>query len=270
MTQRILSQLKTLTATQRLGAVSKAGLERNLGITLVGANNSGTSPTCDVSIEGGVMVTGGTASIAGTVVDTKLKSGATTNVRLGAKWTQSGTQSLYQVGLILKKTGTLAAGKTLTLTIEGDSSGPDGSALATVTADIDTEVGSSYAVVWFILTDPINLTDSTDYWITLTADYTASATNCVTWKSETVGSGGNGATHNDTSWTVAATLQVAHRNRDISFSSTGISFTQLDTTDSIERKTAWADDLPEYLSATATLAGTSPSYDVAIMIDEIR
>lgn len=141
-----------------------------------------------------------------------LKIGASDNVALAQQFTQSGAAGVKFAYLRLRKQGTIAAGKKLTLAIMADDSG-DPHASTTLgtfaTVDIDSEVSTDWQWIKFTAAKAIMLADSTAYHYKLTADYTASADNNVEWSASTVASGG-GSEIEDAAW-----ADVATKNHDI-------------------------------------------------------
>ena len=90
----------------------------------------------------------------------KVTSGKT---KIAVQFTQSGARSIKRVALRLKKTGTIASDKLLTLTIETDSSGaPSGTALGTATI-LANSVGATYDWYDFVFTAPVDVANSTEW-----------------------------------------------------------------------------------------------------------
>ena len=118
--------------------------------------------------------------------------GSIDNGKLAAAFVQSGRASIKSATLQLRKIGTLAAGKKLTLTLKADTSGVPGAILGTAGAvDIDSIVGTGYGSVEFVFATAVDLADGTRYHLELTGDYTASASNQVQWRALAVASAGN-------------------------------------------------------------------------------
>ena len=132
--------------------------------------------------------------------------GSIDNGKLAAAFVQSGRASIKSATLQLRKIGTLAAGKKLTLTLKADTSGVPGAILGTAGAvDIDSIVGTGYGSVEFVFATAVDLADGTRYHLELTGDYTASASNQVQWRALAVASAGNALIY-DFGWVAAATL----------------------------------------------------------------
>lgn len=137
--------------------------------------------------------------VAGTT-DNALRSGATTNVMLAAKWAQSQESTLKYVYLRLKRAGTIASGKTVQLRIVKNNAGAPGSLTYGISARVECSgISTSYDWVKFTFPTPVTLDESTTYHCLLEGDYEASSDNCIKWRSKTVGSGGNRLAYG-TSW----------------------------------------------------------------------
>jgi len=166
-------------------------------------NTAGSTPTHARKIQTSDILSRGLEQSTAGATDNKLNSGATTNVRLGLKFTQSGTRSVKRVALRLKNPGTITAGKKLTLAIQTNNAGaPSGTAVQNGTAGtvLCSAVPAAYGWVVFTFANPVDLTDATIYHLVLSCDYTADSTNCIYWRSLTVASGGTVETYNNTTW----------------------------------------------------------------------
>lgn len=224
-------------------------------------NTAGTSPTLANKIQSSDALAVGHSQMTVGTVDNELREGATTNVRIAAKFTQSGARSIKQAWLRLKKGGTIAAGKKLTLKIETDSSGPSGTVLGTSsTVDIDTEVSTSYTWTKFTFAKPVDVADATAYHFALEGDYTADGTNNVMWRSATVASGGNFFSHNNTSWSATATKNLEVFAEEYAFADVaGLTFTGMSGASStlVESKVFQADPQKAVIRLYSTIGGTS-------------
>ncbi len=205
-----LFDLQQVTATGGGPELDLSGYAKNVKFAFAGVNTAGSTPTLAAKLQASAGLARGLEQSTAGSTDNKLKTGASTAVNLGLKFTQSGARSVKRVALQLKKIGTLASGKKLTLTIQTDSTGaPSGTAVTNGTSntvDIDTAVGTSYGWVVFTFAKPVDLADATVYHLCLSADYTASSSNCVEWRSLTVASGGTFETWNGTdTWTPTTT-----------------------------------------------------------------
>lgn len=231
-------------------------------------NDAGTNPTAAVKLQQGDLARGALYSTTGDT-DTKLKTAAAAAVKLAAQFDQDGYAAVRTVHLRLKKIGSIAAAKTLTLTVEADNSGdPSGTALGTATASIDDDVDTDYSYVAFTFDKPVDLTDTETYWLVLTADYTASATDCVVWHSKDgLTSVGNASVNDGSSWTADDTLSFLFYSEEIAFADiSGLVFTTVeDTASHQETLTAFVDDLKQYVRAHVTITGTStPAFYVGV------
>lgn len=109
----------------------------------------------------------------------KLREGATTNVLLAIPFTPAVGLTVYQVKLMLSKLG--APTGHVWVEIQGDSTGdPDGTAIGGVSRKVDVaNIGAAIEEVSFFADCGIDLTGATAYWLVITGDYTASATDCI-------------------------------------------------------------------------------------------
>lgn len=268
-----IASLQKITATGALTDLDVRGLLRSGTFSLHAKSDAGTNPTLDVKLQhAGVEAVGQSYTTSGTNVDDELREGASTKVQLAAKFTQSGTKSIKYVDLLLKKGGTLTAGKLLTLTINTNSAGvPSATVVGTAnTVDIDTLVSTSYAWVRFTFPTAVDLTDATIYHLVLTGDYTASATNNVMWRSATVASAGNQSTHNGTIWAAVTTQSACFINWDMTFADvTSGSFTQVTTSTSFQKLHFSLDGLLNgFVRPYATIGGTAtPAFYLAVAVN---
>jgi hypothetical protein len=110
----------------------------------------------------------------------------TTYDKLAQSFEVTGTTSLASVDLYLKKIGSPTG--TMTLRVETDSAGsPSGTlADANLTATLaESSLSTSYADATFTFGTPASISGSTTYWLVLSTDRTASATNYVVWGADT-------------------------------------------------------------------------------------
>lgn len=243
-----------------LGALTGPGL-----VLFTSKNSAGTNPTHARKLQGSEGLSRGYEySTSGTLVDNELREGATTNVKLAVRFTQSGARQVKRVALRLKKGGTIAAGKKLTLTIESNNAGnPSGTALTngtSATVDIDTEVSTTAGWVVFTFAKPVDLADATVYHFVLAGDYTASASNNVMWQSNTVASGGTLNKFDNTNWGGVVTTQAPlvyvdeYNFTDI----TGVAQTQGTASGAVDEAVAvYVDALPAVVRVYDTIGGTS-------------
>lgn len=181
----------------------------------------------------------------------KVTSGKT---KIAVQFTQSGARSIKRVALRLKKTGTIASDKLLTLTIETDSSGaPSGTDLGTATI-LANSVGATYDWYDFVFTAPVDVANSTVYHLVLTSNYTASDTNYISWQGLTVASGGNAEDY--TPWTDITTLNLLYRIFQYNFADIpGAAFTEVDNAAAFEAIHFPVADAKRIVRAVATVAG---------------
>lgn len=102
--------------------------------------------------------------------------------RLEQSFQLSGTYTITQCQLDLKKVGTPAG--TLTLRIETDAAGNPSGVLADVNATItvaETSLATSYGLISFLFASSFSLSSGTVYHLVLSTDRAASFTNYVIW-----------------------------------------------------------------------------------------
>ena len=187
--------------------------------------------------------------------DKALNKETSGKTKIAVQFTQSGARSIKRVALRLKKTGTIASDKLLTLTIETDSSGaPSGTALGTATI-LANSVGATYDWYDFVFTAPVDVANSTVYHLVLTSNYTASDTNYISWQGLTVASGGNAEDY--TPWTDITTLNLLYRIFQYNFEDilTGEAFTEVGNAAAFEAIHFPVADAKRIVRAVATVAG---------------
>ena len=186
--------------------------------------------------------------------DKALNKETSGKTKIAVQFTQSGARSIKRVALRLKKTGTIASDKLLTLTIETDSSGaPSGTALGTATI-LANSVGATYDWYDFVFTAPVDVANSTVYHLVLTSNYTASDTNYISWQGLTVASGGNAEDY--TTWTDITTLNLLYRIFQYSFADiSGAAFTEVGNAAAFEAIHFAVGDAKRIVRAVATVAG---------------
>lgn len=227
---------------------------------------TGTNPTLDVKIQNSPALARGLNTIAVGATYTKLRIGATDNVELAATWTQSGARQIKKMSLFLKNNGTITAGKILTLTINADSTGDPGSVLGTSATVLCSDVPTAGGYVTFTFATPVNLADATAYHAVLTGDYTADATNNITWRSKTVASGGNQKIK-DAAWAaVVATEAFEIYAEQYNFAdASGYTIAQITSANQVKRLGIphWA--VGRHIRPVFTLAGTNPNFTVSCL-----
>lgn len=282
MNTRTLLTPVSLLATAGGQDFDTTGLFGRVHVNLTALNTAGTNPTLACKLQGSTGLTRGYEyTTAGTLVDNELREGASTNIELALAFTQVATASVKRIALKLKKAGSIAAGKKLTLKIETNSTGnPSGTAVAngtSATVDIDTEVSTTAGWVTFTFANPVDLTASTVYHLVLSGDYTASASNNVMWQSNTVASGGTFNTSTDgTTFAGVTTTQalLAYVDEYAAFADvTGGGFTTVSVagTASVQTVGFHASALPAILRLHNTIGGTSsPAFSTAATVTSAR
>ncbi len=268
-----IALLQKITATGALAVLDIGQYTRFGEFTLLCKSDAGTSPTLDVKLQHSNPASNGAAFTTAGASDNILKAGASTTVKLGAKFTQSGARSISGGSVVLNKIGTITAGKLVTVELFADSSGsPTGSALGSTTIDIDSLITTSYDRVPFSFATPVELADATVYHLVLTADYTASASNAVQWRNATVASGGNFETHNDTTWAaVTGTKSFEFILEQYTFTDvTSGAFTQVTTTGVLSKVNIALDNptLKRVIRPHITIGGTdTPAFYMALSLN---
>jgi hypothetical protein len=227
-------------------------------ISILSADAQGSGITNTVKLQSSAdLATGASYTTEGTN-DIPLLHGAADNVNLAVKFTQSGARQIKQVGLMLKQLGTIAADKTLTLTIEADSSGdPSGTPLATFATVDPATIGEDYELVWFTLATPLDLANNTVYWLVLTGNYDASTENQIQWRTATVASGGNASVY-DEAWGAVDTNSREFIVRQYNFADiSGAVFTAVGNATSLQTKRLDLSACGGYLRTVSTIAGGS-------------
>lgn len=262
MKHLVLSAQQSVSATGGQEDVDASSLVGNCKLIFSSLNTAGSSPLHDRKLQGSTGLSRGLEQSTAGATDNKLNSGATTNVKLALKFTQSGVRNVKRVALQLKNPGTITAGKKLTLTIQTNNSGaPSGTVVQNGTAGtvLCSAVTAAYGWVVFTFAKPVDLADATIYHLVLSCDYTASGTNCIYWRSLTVVSGGTVETFDNTNWAAVTTTEAFEAYVDqYNFADvSGATQTQASDTVTVgESKTFWADDLPPVLRLYDTIGGT--------------
>lgn len=266
------SAIEVITLPQSLADATEGGqavadLSKYKGsakFVLTAHNTAGTNPTLDVKFQSSPPPVAGLSLMTGTTAGVALRTDTDTNIKLAASFTTPATitPSIYKTVLPLKKGAGLTTG-TLTLELFADSSGPTGSALQSTTFNLAT-LTTAFQGVTFTFTKPATLAAATKYWWVLTSAYSVSATDNVTWRNTAVGSGGNSSIF-ATGWTGGATVSFNYYNYNLVFADvTGLAFTQVTTTSSIQELDANLNNLG-FLRIFATITGTNtPAYIVGV------
>jgi hypothetical protein len=157
-----------------------------------------------------------------------LRSGATTNIKLGQSFKVDTTGALPFVDVKLIKSGTPAGGTpAVWFTIEADTAGaPSGTALATSDKLDATAFSTTAITVRFPFRTPATLTAATTYWLVLQGDYTVSGANYIGWRADgSAGAYANGtkSAYDGTTWTADAdddfifTLYITRNDAALTF-----------------------------------------------------
>lgn len=275
MTTLTLLTPVSVTATGGGLDLATARLSGRVHASIAVLNTAGTNPTLACKLQGATGLARGYEYSTAGATDNKLKTGASTAVNLALSFTQSGARSVKRVALRLNKIGTLTAGKLLTLAIQTNNAGaPSGTVVqngTSATVDIDTYVSTSYGWVVFTFAKPVDLSDATVYHFVLSADYTASSSNCVQWRSATVASGGTFQTWNGTdTWTATTTQSLEAYADQYSFDDiTGGGYTTVSTAGTASRQTLEFNgrELPQVTRLYCTVGGTSnPAFATAAIV----
>lgn len=259
--------LTKLSATAALAAFDTAPITGFADFELTAKNDAGTDPTLDVKLQDSEPAVRGYSMLTAGTTETKLKTGAATLVKLAMTFTQTSAASIQQVGLKLRKIGTIASGKKVTVEICADSTGAPGTALASTTIDIDTAISGAFGTVVATFANPVDVAAEGVYHVVLSADYTASSTNCAVVRSATVASGGTLQSFDGTStWTAVTTEKVeAFVDQFVFADITGGAFTQATAAAVRQTKTLYAEAIRRYVRPVVTIGGTnSPAFYVGL------
>ena len=222
-----------------------------------------------VKIQSSDLAVGASYTTVG-ATDNILLSGATTNAKLAASFTQVGVRQIKSVQLRLKQIGTVADAKYLTLAIYADSTGPTGSALATAGTVLAKNVSKDgYAPILFTFATPYAVANNTKYWLVLTADYDASGTNAIEWRTNTLVSGGNFAKY-DESWAAVATKSAEFAVNQYNFVDvTGGAFATVSDTanNGVQTLGINKDNIGQFIRSKVTLTGNYPTFIASLVVD---
>lgn len=199
--------------------------------------------------------------------DTILRSASNTNIKLGARFTQSGARQVKKIILQLKRTGTITAGKVLTAKIYTESGDEPSVLLGTSGNVLCSSIGTDYESVEFEFAVPVDLADATDYFVVLEGDYDVSGSNCISWETDTVVSGGN-FIHYTTAWQAAtATKSFLFANWEYEFADiTSGGFTKVENEAATEDITLNIDNMKAYIRAVSTGASSNTGATCLVMI----
>lgn len=268
---KVSELLPIATRTQTVGTYGSAVVDRKdflSAVAVLSSNKStaGSSVSLACKMQHSIDLARGYDNSTGAEsTDVKLRDGTASNIKLSAKFTQSGARQIAKVFLRLKSLGTITAGKTVTVTIETDStSDPSGTAVhADATASVlCSTIGTSYEWVEFELTRPVDLADATPYHVVLTGDYDVSSSNCVILATTTVASGGNFNYFDAAYTTMSTTEKVVGYIEEYNFADvSGWAFTAVsELADSFQSDDADLSALNAKIRMLATITGASASF----------
>jgi hypothetical protein len=246
-------------------------------VTLAALNTAGTAPTLACKLQTSAATTRGLEYSTVGTTDNKLRSGASTNTKMALKFTQSGIAQVKRVGLYMKYNGTITPGQIVTLAIQSDSAGsPSNTAIGTSNNVVTDNIATSAGWVVFTFPNPVDLADATVYHLVLSGNYTASASNYITWYSTTVASGGTVETSTDgTTWAAATSTEKFMTYVDqYSFSDlTGGGYTTLTTAGNTTVQTLEFNggNLPQFMRLYSTIGGSaSPAFATVAVVNAAR
>lgn len=199
--------------------------------------------------------------------DTQLRSGASTNIKLGQQFTQDGARQVKSIKLRLKQRGTIAAEKVVTASLYTDDTDAPNALLGTSAEVLCSSIDDAYAWVEFTFATPVDLADATPYWVVLEGDYTESGANNIAWETDTVAEGGLYA-HYTTSWqSITTTKNLLFQAYEYNFAAiTGGTFTTVGNAAATEDITLNADNLKAYIRASTTATGSNAGATCLTMV----
>jgi hypothetical protein len=238
-----------------------------VGKLVLDAEAQGSGVTNTVKIQASDLAAGAAySSAAGADLDLLKSTGSKT--KLGVKFTQSGARQIKSVTLLLKKTGTIASDKVLTVTIQGHSSTvPDGTPIGTAGTVLANTIDTAYQPVKFTFDTPVTVADSTVYWICIEGNYSASDSNFISWSTETVVSGGTAATYAPSSWTALTTSKPQFTSQQYNFTDvTGGAFSAVGNTAETATLALNLDAVGSGIRAVSTVAGGSSTGALSLIL----
>ncbi|MBU1864258.1 MAG: hypothetical protein KKH94_11385 [Candidatus Omnitrophica bacterium] len=233
------------------------------------AEAQGSSDEVDVKLqESDPIAEGGKYETETSLGDTILRSGADTNIKLGARFTQDGDRQVKKIILPLKRTGTIAAGKIVKVSLYTEDTDAPDALLGTSENVLCTAIGTDYENVEFTFLTPVDLADVTDYFVILEGDYTESGSNCISWQTDTVASGGNFIHFTDAWQSGTTTKSFWFANWEYNFTDiVGGAFTTVENEAATEDIVLNIDNMKAYIRAVAeTNAGANAGATCLIMI----
>lgn len=213
-------------------------------------STAATAGTLDVTIQTSPAPVPGELNKTDYADGKSLRDSGTENVKLSASWTQAVKAEIAKARIPLRRVGTIADGKTVTLGVHADDSGdPASTALSTASVSA-TSLSTNFEMVEFDFSASAPTCTATNYHFVLSGDYTASTVNFAEWGFDAVTSGGNGGMYG-TSWEDDATVDFAIQTEQYAFTNYD-AFDQVDTSAaSSETINLLSDDLDQYLRVIA-------------------
>lgn len=213
-------------------------------------STAATAGTLDVTIQTSPAPVPGELNKTDYADGESLRDSGTENVKLSASWTQAVKAEIAKARIPLRRVGTIADGKTVTLGVHADDSGnPASTALSTASVSA-TSLSTNFEMVEFDFSPSAPTCTAGDYHFVLSGDYTASTVNFAEWGYNSVTSGGNGGMYG-TSWEDDATVDFAIQTEEYAFTNYD-AFDQVDTSEaSSETINLLSDDLDQYLRVIA-------------------
>jgi hypothetical protein len=200
--------------------------------------------------------------------DTEIKTSASGNTEIAAKFTAAAGYSLKRVVIPLKTNGAPSGAATLTCKIYNDSSGPS-TAIGTSDTVLVSALDDEYMSITFQFATPVDLTAEAVYYVAIAASYTASADDNVMWRTGTVGSGGNAFTKDASAWSAVETNNYEFIANGYNFSAvTGATFTTATGAATTQRLKIDSDPLNIVRASATQGAGSTFVYGVCALTQQ--
>lgn len=260
-------------------AIDRKDFRSSVALLHSAKSSAGTACTLSVALQESDAPAVGSKELrsVASIVDKKIRTDST-NLKIGCKFTQAAAKQINSVSLYLKKTGTIASGKSIIVTLQTNNAGVASGTLVNVDA-IDSfpvdSLSTSYLFKTFIFQKPIDVAASTIYHIVVDGDYALSSANYVSAATQTVASGGDYNLKDSAGWNATvATTQVLAWDEEFNFSNiTGGSFLSVtELAPSIQTVNTNLAGIKRYVRAKATIVGTSASFQcgASIILGEPR
>jgi hypothetical protein len=200
--------------------------------------------------------------------DTQLRSGVETNIKLGARFTQSGNRQVKKVTLRLKHRGEIAAGKWVKVSLYDEDTDAPNNLLGTSGTVLCSSIGDEYADVEFVFDKPVDLANTEDYFVVLEGDYDAGGTNNIAWQTDTIAEGGNYIHFTDAWQAGTGTKSLIFAVYEYNFTDiSGGTFTKVENAVATEEVTINIDNVKAYFRAATTGAdGANAGATCLVMI----